>query len=271
MSTLPPVLSRRQLQKATAAAAIRDSAPVLLYNGSLEEEDFVRVQVGGATYILPPDANGTHPQTGEYKKWDGTFELRDKKGVNPNLNVSDAELPTEIAKTSRNPHAERNAIVARASEVSAKILEFRQGRGIVQLTGDEIADREQRRQATARWCMWRKSDAQKVLLAYHRQQQAALKTPGLSVEPMTPAQNLAQEFMDGWNVGIYAKFQGLLQGNAYQCQEGGCGYSAPANKEKQFVLHLKAAHQMADEYIAAKYLSDNEPADEKPAKGKGKR
>lgn len=265
-STLPKTMSNRELARRAAELSIRASSAVVLFNGSLEDDDFVRVSVHATEYFLPPCAYGTHPRTGERRLWDGTLTLKDKMGVVTNMDEKDS-----IAKNARNPRAVRDQVIAPAYAIAAKILEFRQSRGVIALNGDD-SDAELKHQASSRWVEWRREAAKKTVLNYHRQQAAVRNgnTPGLTVEPMDDHQNSAQEFIDRWNSGAFDKYKGEIQGNPLRCLEKDCGYSAKAGKEEAFTLHLQSTHKMTPEQIQAKYL-DEPVEDEKPARGKGRK
>lgn len=266
-STLPKIMSARELSKRAAELSIRASSAVVLFNGSLEDDDFVKVSVHATEYVIPPCAYGTHPKTGERKLWDGLLTLKDKMGVNTDMDDKES-----IARNARNPRAERNQVIAPAYAIAAKILEFRQGRGVVALNGDSTDD-AMKHAATARWVEWRRDAAKKSVLNYHRQQAAVRNgnTPGLTVEPMDDHQNAAQEFIDRWNSGAFEKYKTEVQGIRISCREKDCGYWTKAGREEAFTLHLQSTHHMSAEDIATKYLDEpeeDEPSDKKPGRKK---
>lgn len=266
-------MSAKSLQERAAKASAAMNPAIIVENCSLEDDDFVSVDVFGHRYYLPPRGSGTHPQTGEYREeWGGQLNVSDILGVK-----TDKSNEENIKETARNPNAPRKHIVRRGYDLAAKIVEFRQDRGVFQVTGDDELDEQQRKAGTERWVSWRRHDANKRVALYYAHQETVGKNPGHLFEPMDDLELKSQNFIEAFNDshGPYDRYKGKLEGHALRCREieGKCGYSqkSDAAGKAAFLRHLRVTHKIDEQDARDKYAESFESADEpKPAKGKRK-
>lgn len=267
-------MSTKFLQERAAKASAAMNPAIIVENCSLEDDDFVAVDVFGKRYYLPPRGSGTHPQTGEYREeWGGQLDVSDVLGVK-----TDKGNDQSITETARNPNAARKHVVKRGYDMAAKIVEFRQDRGVFQVTGDDELDAQQRRAATERWVSWRRHDASKRVALYYKHQETVSKHPGHSFEPMDDLELRSQNFIEAFNdpSGPYDRYKGKLEGHALRCKEleGKCGYSQKddAAGKVAFLRHLRVTHKYEEQAARDKYTEFFEAEGEPGARtAKGKR
>lgn len=237
------LLSARQLREGMTRRAAAEAKPITLYYGSLEAEDVLHVQAFGQRFQIPPDAEVTDPETDDQVRRDGTIVIRDVMGVekwNP---------------AASRPGATKNKLRHAAHALAAKILERRQERGVIQLTGDPEQDEELKRAATAQWIQWRRASARKTIMTYRRQQ-AEAQVAGLSADPMGEREMLAERFLEDDKSGFFAEYLSVGTPFVFRCKERGCG-----RQEKdavRFRRHLAVTHELSDADIRARYLEQAE-------------
>lgn len=243
-STAPQLQSPRQLRKQAARSAQAATAAIRLYYGSLEDNDILEVPVAGTRWRLRSDALHYDPKTESLIRHNGETLVRDRMGV---LEFN--------RKASMAPNADRDRVVRSAVKMASKILETRQERGVVQLTGNETEDAELRRRATANWVQWRLHSARRTYMAYKKEQRAALAA-GVGSEPMDERTMLAQRFLEDYQSGRYDAFSARTSKFKFRCQETECG--RVETDAERFQLHLKQAHKLTDADIAKRYVEDED-------------
>lgn len=237
-------LSSREIRSQAIALQRQTSLPVVLYYGSLEENDSITASAFGNRYTIPADSPAWDPETGEPIARTGTVEIRDIMGVGEFVRPKEGE-----------PWPEKDKLMHRASDIAAKLQEQLQKRGVVALSGDPERDARIKAEATTKWVAWRNDSAQRTIMAFNAANEAKAKLGG-EPDAMPDHVIAAERFQEARLSGVYAAHSAVDQRYGFRCREAKC--MRVENDAAKFRLHLKIKHQLSDAEIVTRYSEDEE-------------